>query len=107
MVHDCSGYVLLVQPTMEEAKDQLLLQIAWRFEAEYINVQSVLGGGDDISGLENSWKIVKELQTLYDATSKFPVWPFNVSNITRFSTSYLSPIVLAVLIDLLGKIVTP
>lgn len=97
---------------MNEAKDQLLLQIARRFEKEYSRVQEVLD--EDISSLEdsskileNSSKILRELQALHDTTSKFPVWPFNVSNITRFGTSYLSPITLAVSIDLLGKLISP
>lgn len=98
--------------TMEEAKDQLLLQIARRFEKEYSEIQKVLD--KDISSLEdrskileNSSKILRELQALHDTTSKFPVWPFNVSNVTRFGTSYVSPIALAILIDLLGKLITP
>ena len=97
---------------MKEAKDQLLLQIARRFEKEYSRIREVLD--EDVPSLEysskileNSSKILGELQTLHDTTSKFPVWPFNVSNVTRFGTSYVSPIAIAILIDLLGEIVTP
>ena len=89
---------------MKNAKGQLLLQIAQRFEAEYINVQSALD--DDISGLESSLKILRELQSLHEVTSEFPVWPFNLENIVRFATSLMSPIALAIAADLLSKFIT-
>lgn len=89
---------------MKNAKGQLLLQIAQRFEAEYINVQNALD--DDISGLESSLKILKELQSLHEVTSEFPVWPFNLENIVRFATSLVSPIALAIAADLLSKFIT-
>ena len=89
---------------METAKAQLLLQIARRFETEYLSIQSALD--DDISDLENSLKILKELQALHEMTSDFPVWPFNPENTVRFATSLVSPIALAIGADLLSKLIT-
>ena len=115
---------------MKTAKGDLLLQIARRFDVEYAKIQNALDEriqirralglpihdrhtsiqdalGKDITSLENSSKTLKELQSLHEMTSKFPVWPFNTQNIVRFSTSFVSPIVLAVATDLLGKLVNP
>jgi len=88
---------------MRNAKSQLLLQIAQRFETEYINIQNALD--DDISDLENSLKMLKELQSLHEMTSEFPVWPFNLENIVRFVTSLVSPIALAIAADLLSRFI--
>lgn len=93
---------------MKDAKAELLLKIAEIFGAEYRSIQNAFDGQTgDISGLEESLKVLGQLQVLYDTTSGFPVWPFNLSNVMRFVTSYVSPIVLALLVDLLGKIVNP
>jgi hypothetical protein len=91
--------------TMKEAKDELLLQISLRFEVEYVSVRQSLY--KDVSGLEDRLKTLEELQSLYEMTDEFPVWPFNVASVSRFSTSFLSPIALAVLVDLLGRFITP
>lgn len=88
---------------MQNAKDLLLLQIAQRFEAEYISVQNALDG--DISGLDNSLKILKELHSLHEVTSEFPVWPFNSENMVRFATTLVSPIALAIVADWLSKLI--
>lgn len=91
---------------MQDAKDQLLLQIARRFDREYVSVRDVLGASDDaISGLENDLSIMKELQTLHDTISEFPVWPFNTANIRRFATSYLLPIAIPFLIELVVRLI--
>lgn len=86
---------------MKEAKHRLLLQVARRFEREYERVNVALDG--DLSGLENRLKTLKELQSLHETTDKFPVWPFNVQNLTRFGTSYLSPVAIALVIDFLSR----
>jgi hypothetical protein len=89
--------------SMKDARALILLQIARRFDAEYMSVQRALDG--DISGLENDLKTLKELQTLHGTTTKFPVWPFNVANTTRFSASFLSPIILGIVTNLIGKVI--
>jgi hypothetical protein len=87
---------------MKEAKDKLILQIARQFDQEYRKVRGALNG--DVSKLEESSKVLKELQSLHDMTSKFPVWPFNVSSMTRFGTSYVAPVILAVAVDLISRL---
>ena len=89
---------------MKNAKRQLLLQIAQRFETEYINIQNALD--DDISGLESSLKALRELHLLHEMTSEFPVWPANLDSIARFAASLVSPIALAVAADLLSRFIT-
>jgi hypothetical protein len=87
---------------MREAKDRLLLQIAGRFEAEYAQIQAALAG--DIAGLEDSLKTLHDLQDLHTTTSRFPVWPLNVQSLTRFATSFVSPLALAVIADVLSSV---
>lgn len=88
---------------MKDAKDQLLLQISRRFQQEYGRVWRALDDDrPDPTGLRlnsadfgDSLQVLVELQSLHVTTSKFPVWPFNASNLARFGTSFLSPVVLA------------
>lgn len=88
---------------MKSAKDQLLLQIARRFDAEYLKLQTALDG--DTLSLESSSKTLQELQALHDLTNKFPVWPFNATNVTRFGTSYALPMLLAVIVELASRVI--
>lgn len=88
---------------MRDAKDALLLQIARRFEAEYDAVQR--GLGDDLGGLEDGLQRLKSLQTLHHTTAEFPVWPLNIGSLARFGTSFVSPLVLAVLADVVSGLV--
>ena len=40
-------------------------------------------------------------------TSAFPVWPFNVDNVTRFGTAYVSPFIIPLLMELFALLVGP
>jgi len=88
---------------MKGAKDQLLLLIARRFDAEYLKLQTALDG--DTVSLESSSKTLQELQALHDMTNKFPVWPFSATNVTRFATSYALPMVLPVIVEIAGRMI--
>jgi hypothetical protein len=96
--------------SMSQAKARLLLQISRRFQAEYHHVWRSLD--DHVAGpegleqapvrLKDSLEILDDLQALHETTSRFPVWPFNASNLARFGTSFLSPFLLALLTNLLS-----
>jgi hypothetical protein len=86
---------------MQEAKRKQLLNIARQFDQVYDSIQESLGadvvfleqhGG--IGELEERSRGLEQLQELYKTTSQFPVWPFNMENVTRFVTAYVSPIVI-------------
>jgi hypothetical protein len=40
-------------------------------------------------------------------TSAFPVWPFNVENVTRFGTAYVLPLLVPLLVELSGLLINP
>jgi hypothetical protein len=91
--------------SMKEAKEQLLALIARRFESEYRKVQKILSSDDlesdeSLNTLKSSLGMLRKLQALHDTTDRFPVWPFDTSNLRRFGTSFVSPIVLAIVADL-------
>ena len=120
--------------SMRRSKDQFLLEIARRFESEYVNIQDALhpdhedisdleqvaesrraaqtshdqelpcSPSSDLSSLDQSLETLEQLQDLYDMTSRFPVWPFNMANLRRFSTSYLSPVLLAIIVNLVSEL---
>jgi len=90
---------------MRRAKHQLLLVIARRFDAEYGDIHTVLN--DNLKGLEHRSKVLSELQNLHQTTSAFPVWPFNVENVTRFGTVYVLPLVVPVLVELFSLLLSP
>ena len=88
---------------MRKAKHQLLLYIAQRFDAEYGDIHTVLE--DDLDKLEHRSKVLAELENLHKMTSTFPVWPFNVENITRFGTAYVLPLLVPLLVELSGLLI--
>lgn len=88
---------------MKGAKDQLLLQIARRFDAEYLKLQAALDD-DDVPNLEGNSKTLQEIQALHDMASEFPVWPFSATNVTRFGTTYALPMLLPVIVELAGRV---
>lgn len=90
---------------MTKAKSEFLLRIAQRFDHEYEKVQNALA--KENINIEKELKAIKELQILHGTVEKFPVWPFNTTNITRFTTSFISPFFLAILTEVVGFFVTP
>jgi hypothetical protein len=90
---------------MRKAKHQLLMYIAQRFDAEYGDIHSVLE--DDLKKLEHRSKVLAELESLHKMTSAFPVWPFNVENVTRFGTAYVLPLLVPLLVELSGLLINP
>jgi hypothetical protein len=100
------GPLSVAHKVMEDRKDQLLEQIARRFDTVWTSVQNGLSVGVDISGLDSSLKALTELEALYETANKFPVWPFNVSNLARFGTSYVSPLVVAAVSTLLTRLLS-
>jgi hypothetical protein len=89
--------------SMKSAKEKILLQIDEYFQDEMAALQVALVKKDPID--QNKVSRLKDLQSLYDTAYRFPVWPFNTENITRFTTTYLSPILLALLINFSSKMI--
>jgi hypothetical protein len=86
---------------MLTAKSNLLLRIANRFDKEFDRIQVELkeNNGDLDFNTEN----LKKLQLLHDTTNQFPVWPFSLGNIKRFISTYISPLLLGLIADLLTR----
>jgi hypothetical protein len=80
---------------MKSTKQRLLLEISQRFESEYAAIQKSIHR--DAIKLEESMVNLRELHSLHELTNKFPVWPFNIENILRFITSFVSPILLVII----------
>lgn len=98
------GPLSVAHRAMRDAKERLLLNVAQRFETEYDKVQASLDS--DSIDFDDSLRALDGLQTLHSTTSDFPVWPFNISNLRRFGTSYISPLLLAILIEVLGRAIS-
>lgn len=60
--------------------------------------------GDGIE-LETNMMNLKGLHSLYELTSKFPVWPFNIENILRFITSFVSPILVVLVSTVIRNLI--
>jgi hypothetical protein len=80
---------------MKSTKQKLLLEISQRFEKEYGNIHKSIQG--EVSTLQENIANLQGLHTLHELTNKFPVWPFNIENIFRFVTSFISPILLVII----------
>jgi hypothetical protein len=101
------GPLWVAHRVMEDAREQLLSQIARRFDMVWNSVQDGLGVGVGISRLDSSLKALKELKALHETASKFPVWPFNLPNLARFGATYVSPLVVAVATTWLTELLKP
>jgi hypothetical protein len=89
---------------MRLAKSEYLEGISDRFNIEIERIQSVLDSG--ANHLKESIEKIEQIKRLHDIASRFPVWPFNTSNLVRFFSSILSPLVVSlfsVLIKLILK----
>ena len=89
---------------MQEAKDAELLRLAERFRQVYDSVKNIVDGGnkklnEELGKLEN-------IKKLYSLAESFPVWPFDIRNLTRFLTVVTTPLIPA-LISIVNKIIEP
>jgi hypothetical protein len=88
---------------MKGTKERLLLEISQRFEKEYAAIQESIQG--DIKEVNTNMENLRGLYSLYELTSEFPVWPFNIENILRFITSFVSPILLVILSTIIRSLI--
>ena len=87
---------------MQEAKNKLLSDISEQFQTDYgVARKEIAGKAEE---LKDEIEKIQQLQTLYDLTAKFPVWPFDADTIKRFMISSATPL-LPVLVGLISKIV--
>lgn len=75
---------------MKTAKQELLMDISQRFQADYAEAVEGLEAGDiewgeSITRLEN-------LHTLYELTEQFPVWPLDTGTLSRFAATIVFPL---------------
>jgi hypothetical protein len=90
---------------MEEAKGSLLNNIAQQFRHDYLRLHNELGGDAEV--LKQGIAKIQQLQTLYELTSRFPVWPYDVGTLRTFLTSITSPLlppIIGLLVAFLKKI---
>lgn len=92
--------LLTAHTGMKEAKEKLLMTIAQQFHDDYKRTQSNLNA--DAQTLKNEIAKIRELRSFYALTDKFPVWPFDVQTLRKYSVSAATPL-LPPLIGLLQK----
>jgi hypothetical protein len=88
---------------MNEARAQLLLEIDERFCREYDRIRQMMSA--ERPDLDDSVHALEELQTLHGMVAKFPVWPFNSGSIARFTTSYVMPVALALVMAAIERVI--
>jgi hypothetical protein len=76
---------------MKTAKQELLMDISQRFQADYAEV--VEGLEADTVGLEESITRLESLRTLYELTEQFPVWPLDTGTLSRFAATIVFPLI--------------
>ncbi len=87
---------------MEDAKKRFLLKIDEKFGLLFTEIQTSLNSDSDNLILHK--KRFKKIKALHAMVKSFPVWPFNVENVTRFVTTYLLPILLVLIADALLRL---
>ena len=91
---------------MKDARDRSLQKIARQFQDDYADVNNNLNSDSD--HLKNGITRIQQLQTLYDVTGRFPVWPFDTGTLRRLIVSITAPLLpaaISIFADLLRKIV--
>ncbi|HKJ39855.1 MAG TPA: hypothetical protein VJ972_13840 [Anaerolineales bacterium] len=74
---------------MLNAKNQLLLKISKQFNEDFSEAYKELEGSAD--ALKSTIDKVEQLQRIQALTVSFPVWPFDVATLRRFSFTVSSP----------------
>jgi hypothetical protein len=92
---------------MLDAKNELLLKISKQFNSDFSEAYRELEGAAD--ELKASIDKVEQLQRIQVLTVAFPVWPFDVATLRRFSITVSSPFVtiaLSILTDIIKNALT-
>jgi len=92
---------------MLNAKNQLLLKISKQFNADFSEAYQELEGSAE--ELKATIDKVEQLQRIQVLTISFPVWPFDIATLRRFSLTVSSPFVtigLSILTDMIKDALT-
>ena len=92
---------------MLNAKNQLLLKISKQFNADFSAAYKELEGS--AAELKATIDKVEQLQRIQALTISFPVWPFDIATLRRFSLTFLSPFLtigLSILTDIIKDALT-
>ncbi|HEY45668.1 MAG: hypothetical protein AMJ88_15830 [Anaerolineae bacterium SM23_ 63] len=98
---ELAGYIILAplvfflplgtaHTAMRNAKTTHLLALSHQFDAHYTLIVDSLQSDDREIG--SSAERIEQLQTLYQITEDFIIWPFDVVNLRRFLTITLAPL---------------
>ncbi len=91
---------------MQEAKNRLILRISTQFNQDFSSAYGELEGSVD--KLKESLEKIEQLQKMQKLTESFPIWPFDVETIRRFTLAITSPLVaiaLSILSDFLARLI--
>lgn len=96
---------------MQKAKNDFLQQISEQLTADLTTIKKSLGAmgstETDYIGIKQTNENIEQLQKSYEVASDFPVWPIRTRNILNFFTSFLSPILVAILLFVIEKMILP
>jgi hypothetical protein len=87
---------------MEKAKTKLLKKLGKQFWDDYLLAQDAIQG--EYETLKDEIGKIKQLRELYDLTSEFPVWPFDIKTVRRFFVTITTPIIpplIGIILDIL------
>jgi hypothetical protein len=88
---------------MESARNALLKKLSTQFQNDYKQLMVFALCSDD-ELLSKAKEKVKQLEEIYERTSKFPVWPFDVQSLRQYVLSLVAPLV-PLLIAVLQKLI--
>jgi hypothetical protein len=89
---------------MSESKREQLARIGDRWDAEYpATLQAVEQGDEELSPRVERLRTIREL---YQQVQGFPVWPFDGASLRKFGGSFLSPLFIGVLVELIKNVLT-
>jgi hypothetical protein len=91
---------------MKEARDKFVLRIANQYKDKVHCLDSSLGCSD-LNEVKGNTEALEQLKKAYAIASDCPTWPINTRNVFRFYSSYLAPVILAVSLMVIERLLQP
>ena len=88
---------------MVRARNEFIAFISKQFNKEMEQVWQAMRE-ENLEKVQKGLGTMEQLERLYKVTARFPIWPFNAANLTRFFTAVVFPIGLNLLSIFLDKL---
>jgi len=84
---------------MNRSKHEMILELSEPYQNEIAKLRAYIGGDAvDIQGIKMNVETMEKANEIF---AKLPVWPVNIQTITRFGSTFLAPVAIALAVWIL------